>query len=288
MKLLLTGASGFLGWHVNRLLKDAYRIHGWYGQQPCDTAFGYAVDLSNAQAIEAAFLQINPQAVIHTAAISSIEQCEANEALAHQINVAASVQLAQLCAAAGIPFIFCSTDMVFDGKDDLYDEKSTTHSLNLYGAQKAMAEKQVLEVNAAAMVARLPLLLGLAPGKTGGVIAGLQRQWQNGAVARLFTNEYRSVAWATDVAQGFLLALQQHWTGIYHLGGPEVMNRYYLGCLIRDAFEMNGLQLQVITHEQMNIINRPARLALNSGRAMSRGYAPLHIPEALLSIKAGF
>jgi dTDP-4-dehydrorhamnose reductase len=287
MKLLLTGASGFLGWHIIRQLQNRYEIHGWQQTGKSDAAFTYQVDMGDAAAVATAFRQLKPQVVIHAAAISGIPRCSADESFSRRVNIDASAQLAQLCADANIPFIFCSTDMVFAGREEPYGETDAVSPLNIYGAQKAEAEAAVLRTYPQACVVRLPLLLGWAPGKTAGVVPDLWQSWQQQQPARLFTNEFRSVVWAADVVRGLEIVLQKQLSGILHLGGTAAVSRCELGLAIAQVFEMNSLQIIETTHMALGLTNRPSRVALDSKLAINQGFQPLPYKAALHHIKAG-
>jgi dTDP-4-dehydrorhamnose reductase len=287
MRLLLTGAGGFLAWHICGRIKPTVYLHGWYHQQAAHTPTCSRVDIGNPQAVEEDFIHYQPDAILHTAAISRIERVEENPALAEQINVEAPVLLARLCREKNIPFVFCSSDMVFNGKETAYTETDNTHPLNEYGNQKARAERLIMKSYPQSTIARLPLLLGMAPGSGAGLIPDMVQKNKEGASIELFTDEYRSTAWARDVADGLLLLLQQKKQGIWHLGGKEAMSRYELGLDIKKAFELEQLQIKPVTHAQKNVEKRPARAELNSKKTYAIGYDPLPVKKALELIRLG-
>ena len=72
------------------------------------------LDLADFSAVRAEFRRHRPRLVIHCAALSRSPQCEANPSLARQLNVEVTALLAELAAA--IPFVFLSSDLVFDGQ----------------------------------------------------------------------------------------------------------------------------------------------------------------------------
>ena len=80
--------------------------------------------------------------VIHCAALANTPTCEKNPALAHKLNVEVTSVLAEL--AADIPFVFFSTDLVFDGRAGNYDESAAVNPLSVYGKTKVDAERVVL------------------------------------------------------------------------------------------------------------------------------------------------
>src|SRR5206468_1060896 len=100
------------------------------------------LDLADLAAVRGRFRSDCPALVIHCAALTRTPECQANPALARKLNVEVTARLAEL--AADIPFIFFSTDMVFDGRTGNYDEYSPTNPLGVYAETKVEAEQIVL------------------------------------------------------------------------------------------------------------------------------------------------
>ena len=144
--LLITGISGFLG---NQFIKRAakkYKLVGTYHTnsvqfQGIET---YQLDLQNASSTKALMNQIKPDVLFHLAALSNPNFCEQNADLSLAINVLASERLAKICESKKIPFIFTSTDLVFDGQSGNYNIDSPTKAICLYGKHKRMAEEKIL------------------------------------------------------------------------------------------------------------------------------------------------
>lgn len=97
-KLLVTGASGFLGWNLCQLAKQEWDVYGTYFSHPgqiLDITM-LKVDLRDFQEIKRLFDDIKPAAVIHTAAQSSPNFCQNHPNESHSINVTASCNIAGL------------------------------------------------------------------------------------------------------------------------------------------------------------------------------------------------
>jgi len=72
-KLLITGASGFLGWNLCQVAARQWQVHGTYRTRPVDlpTVVSIQVDLLDGVQRRELFQQVQPDAVIHLAAQSS-------------------------------------------------------------------------------------------------------------------------------------------------------------------------------------------------------------------------
>ncbi|MEM1309066.1 MAG: SDR family oxidoreductase [Cyanobacteria bacterium P01_H01_bin.153] len=285
--LLITGASGLLGGHLCRQEKAGWQRWGTYHQQTVTTpqAKTLPLDLTAAESIQAVWEQVRPDAVIHTAALSQVGICQRQPDYSYQVNVAGTLALAQRCAQAQIPFIFTSTDLVFDGTAPPYSEGDRPCPINVYGEHKALAEAQILACYPAATICRLPLLVGAATPTAQSFVQPLLRAIAANTSQTLFTDEIRTPAAVNDVVQGLDLILEKAVTGIWHLGGCQRFNRYELGVLIAESFSVPITSLQPGLQASINLATpRPKDVSLNSQKAFDLGYAPQPLATALAAI----
>jgi dTDP-4-dehydrorhamnose reductase len=106
------------------------------------------VDLARPESVEAALLNLGPDAVVSAAAYTAVDQAENEAALAHNINAIGARALAQAAARLGIPVVHLSTDYVFDGRlARPYREDDPTGPLGVYGASKLEGERAVAAAN---------------------------------------------------------------------------------------------------------------------------------------------
>ena len=285
--LLITGASGFLGWYACRLLAQAWQIHGTYYTHPISLGTGtaYSLDLNDDDALQACWNAVKPDAVLHAAAISKVNHCQQDPDNTYRINVNVAVSLAKRCAAASIPFLFTSTDQVFDGTQAPYVERDHPNPVNYYGKQKAIAEAQILATYPDATICRLPLLYGAATPTANCFLQGFLEAIAAGKTLTLFTDEVRTPAEVTDVVQSLSLVLEQGITGILNLGGPQRLNRYEFGLIMADAFNLSTATMTPCLQSSVNLpAPRPKDVSLNSQLAFSLGYTPRTADVALRAI----
>ena len=219
----ITGAGGLIG---------SYLVQSAPVFAPDATVRGLTravLDLSSTSAVREEFRRQNPQLVIHCAALSKSPECEANPALARKVNVEATALLAEL--AAGIPLIFLSTDLVFDGRTGNYDESAPVNPLSVYADTKVAAEQIVLG-NPRHTVLRLSLNGGTSPTGDRGFNELMRRAWQSGTLLRLFTDEFRSPMPAAVTARAIWDLAAHEEPGLYHLAGSERLSRWQIGQLL--------------------------------------------------------
>jgi dTDP-4-dehydrorhamnose reductase len=286
-KLLVTGASGFLGWNLCHQARSNWQVYGTYQTNPVEiTQINfYKLNLLDFGSLQQLFSQIKPDAVIHTAAASKPNFCQLNPDLSYEINVNASVNIARLCAQNNIPCVFTSTDLVFDGKNPPYSENDAVSPISYYGEQKVAAEQKMLEIYPDTAICRMPLMFGIPSPVAASFIQGFIANLQQGKELTLFTDEIRTPVSGGTAASGLLLALEKRVKGILHLGGIERISRYNFGLLLAEVL---GLSIDLIKPCLQQDVFMPAPrspdTSLDSSKAFSLGYSPLSIKDELIAI----
>jgi dTDP-4-dehydrorhamnose reductase len=285
--LLVTGASGFLGWHVTQLATQTWRVYGTWRSRSVSLpgVTPIQVNLTDFSAMKAVFQDLNPDAVIHLAAQSSANVCETQPEAAYALNVVASWNLAGLCADLAIPCVFTSTDLVFDGRHAPYRETDPVSPLNRYGEQKVLAETGMLERYPQAAICRLPLLFGDVPPHATSFLQPFIQTLREGKELRLFVDEFRTPVSGATAAQGLLLALAKVQDRL-HLGGKERLSRYEFGRLMVEVLGLPATGISPCRQQDIKMAApRPADVSLDSSKAFSLGYQTLSVRTELTALK---
>ena len=144
------------------------------------------------------------------------------------MNVEVTKLLAEL--AADIPFVFFSTDLVFDGRKGNYVETDALNPLHVYGETKAAAEQIVLK-NPRHIVVRTSLNGGVSRAGNRGFNEQLRLAWQAGREMKLFTDEFRCPIRRRNGAGG-LGTGEKKCAGLFHVAGAEKLSRWQIGQLL--------------------------------------------------------
>ena len=268
-KLLVTGASGLLGRRICREATQLYDVHGisFKNDIVIPKATIRKADLTSFEETAKLFKNIRPAAVIHTAAASNPNYCQIHNQVARKINIGVTVNLAKLCAEDNIPFVFTSSDLVFNGRAAPYNENDPASPISVYGEHKAEAENGVLAAWPEAAVARMPLLYDSDSSVSRNFYPQMVQAMQTGQKLHLFTDEHRT---PLSVRTGALALLKVvgNISGLIHLGGPERISRYDFGRLIASVMQLSPAQLIPCLRSDVPMAApRPRDVSLDSAKA---------------------
>lgn len=134
MRILLTGAAGMLGSAVIPELSKDYEVI------PTDIQPGMRY-LDVRDTIEVIHAVWDTDLVVHMAALTDLEYCEANPKEAYKTNVIGTINVAQTCNTLNVPMVYIGTAGIFDGtKATPYIETDIPNPINIYGKTKYEGE----------------------------------------------------------------------------------------------------------------------------------------------------
>lgn len=287
MKILITGISGFVGWHVNLLDRKDHEIFGTYHSTPVEfpNVRTIQVDLEKKKEVDKVLNEIRPEAILHLAALSNPNTCAKNPSLSRKANVLATQHILEWCVKEKCRLIFASTDLVFDGLNPTYKEDATCHPVNVYGEHKLEAEQMIMQKMPGAAIARLPLMYGL-PENEKGYLSNWVGRLKRGEVVHAFTDEFRTQVWALDALKGMLLLAEQGAMGIYHLGGKSVFSRFDFIVKVAKALSLDSKLVHPSKQVEVQMpAQRPPDVSLDSEKAFALGYQPIQLRDFLERVK---
>ena len=285
-KLMVTGYGGFVAGSVvwQALRDEQWEVCALSLVEPSEERDRFRCiqfDLCDAAALAAAFKQVQPDAVIHTAALADIDFCEAHREEAERVNVGVTKELSQLCAGQGAKLIFCSTDSVFDGTKGTYSEEDEPHAVNFYADTKIRSEAIVREEAPGSVVTRLSLVMGLPVlGSGNSFLAKMMRALQDNQPVKFPKNEIRTPVDVITLGRAFLELAANPFTGTLHLAGNTRLNRYDMACRIAERMGYSrDLVVATDSNAMIGRAPRPNDASLDNTKARR----VLHTPMRSLS-----
>lgn len=221
MRLLVTGGThGYLGQHVVAAA----------GGHDVIAVGSAAADLRDRGAVHELIARHRPDAIVHTAYVQGD----------WDVTAAGAAHVALAAAAHSARLVLVSSDVVFSGADQHYDEAAPPDPITAYGAAKAAAETVALAVCADVVVARTSLILGDGASPHERLVHALC----GGADGVLFEDERRCPVHVADLAAALVELAAGAVQGVLHVAGADAMSRLDLGRLIahRDGLDADLLR----------------------------------------------
>jgi dTDP-4-dehydrorhamnose reductase len=284
MRILITGASGLLGLNVALELCREHTVFGTVNQHALYTdAFTVLqTDLLAPGALESLFEQTRPDWVIHCAALANLEACEADPALASQLNTELPHRLAQLCSETrrdvtrgGARLVHISTDAVFDGARGNYTEMDAPNPLGVYARTKLEAEWAVADADPEAIIARVNLFGWSMSGRRS-LAEFFFNNLSAGKQVMGFTDVIFCPLLVNDIAHILEKMLARGLCGVYHTVGSEPLSKYEFGVRLAERFGLDaGLITPTSVHRGGLSAARAPNLYLRTDKLTSALGAPL-------------
>ena len=264
MKILVTGANGFLGRSLLALEGEVEWVGCGRREASVASAPYFQVELADRDAVAELVTRERPDWVINAAAMTNVDQCESDTEEARQAYVGLVENLATICGDAGMGLVQISTDYVFDGENGPYAEGDQTRPLSRYGELK-LAGEQVLASLERALVVRTLWLYGYVPETGPNFITWSLETLSAGGVLRVFADQWGNPTYVHDLARALLELCRREAQGLFHMGGSTFMTRYELALELARFFDLDsGLIEPVPTREAGLKAVRPLRSGLRT------------------------
>ena len=263
MRILLTGATGQVGWQLANLLRDTHELIAPDRR---------ALDLSSPSRLREAVRAMRPDLIINPGAYTAVDKAEAEEPLARTINAEAPAVLAEEARRLGVPLIHFSTDYVFDGSArEPYSEDDATAPLNAYGRTKLAGEHAI----AASGCIHLILRTSWVYSRRGrNFLLTIERLARERPRLTIVADQAGTPNWARDLARATALLAGRprdelsRKSGIYHLSsrGQTTWHGFALAIVESMRLKSPPVVAPISTSEYPTAAARPSYAVLDASK----------------------
>jgi len=282
MKILITGAFGQLGSALSRRLENDHTVFRTGRSIPAGQT-GMVLDIQNKMMIQNVIKVTAPDVIIHAAAMTHVDGCEQNPALAREINIA-GVQ--HVCESFSGKIVHLSTDYVFDGTRGPYSELDDINPISTYGETKLASERILESHDANHLIIRGNVIYDFAKHTQASFLNWVVNSLKNKETIRVVDDQFNNPTWTESMADVLALAIHADLTGLWHWGDADVLNRFEFAKQIATKFELDSKLIQPITTEELNQdAPRPLKSGLKPDKlAHELAIVPPSIDDCLTAI----
>lgn len=286
MRILVTGGAGFVGRKIAREFTSeghdvAVTVHE--NDPNLHSCHKINVDIRDENAVVDSHTSFEPELTIHAAALADADACEQRPELARQINVGGTENIIRACEQTGSTLAFMSSSFVFSGGSDSFEEGDSRSPINVYGETKVSAENKVQNSASRSLIIRTDQPYGWSeqwqsPTMVEWVLGELSRK----TTVPVFDDWWNCPIYVWDLVAAVRKLISSGCTGVYHVVGPEYINRFEWARLIAEEFGHNPERIERASfHESSLPARRPnSQLSIEKLKAET-GLHPKRPKEAV-------
>lgn len=244
-RVLITGGSGLLALNWACCMRESHKVilarhsrkiklHG----TRCA-----ALDLESIAALTRDLELLRPDLMVHTAGLTSVDQCEQQPDRAMHLNAALAMHIASACRQLNIKLIHISTDHLFAGHKAYNTESDPPSPLNVYARTKLQAEQWVVRENPDAIIVRTNFF-GWGHHYRQSMSDWILASLRNGRTLSMFDDVYFTPLLADQLAQTVHLLAERNVAGIYHVAADERLSKYDFALRLARVFGMPEALIQ--------------------------------------------
>lgn len=266
-RVMITGSNGLLGQKLVILLSRGTDYELLLTSKHEHSVFDEDVpyrqlDVANRNDVRRIVDDFQPEIIINTAAVTNVDLCETERALAWNVNVVGTENLSIAAKFVGAHIIHLSTDYVFDGKNGPYDEDARPGPLSYYGRTKLASENVLRMSGIPFTIVRTMILYGVATQMKLNFALWLIQELEREKQLRIVDDQYGNPTLADDLAYAILKIITFERDGVFHISGPDLLNRYDYAVKLAKFF---GFDKKLVVPTKTMALKQPAPRPLRSG-----------------------
>ena len=290
VKVVVTGSNGLLGQSLINLLlkeKDVYKVIGFSrgeNRSGRDDFSYVSIDITNEKNLKEILLEIEPNFIINTAAMTQVDDCEVDKKACDLLNVSVVEWLAEISDNINAHLIHLSTDFIFDGIKGNYKETDVPNPLSYYGLSKLKSEEVLINSKIDYTILRTILVFGKVYDMSrSNIVLWVKSMLEKGKEITIVNDQYRSPTYVEDLALTCKIAMDKRARGIYNISSNELLSVYEIVQQIADVFLLDKKLIKPISSSTLNqTALRPAKTGFDLSKTNRvLGFYPESFKESL-------
>ncbi|HSZ72490.1 MAG TPA: SDR family oxidoreductase, partial [Cytophagaceae bacterium] len=243
-----------------------------------------SLDITNRHDVQQVLVTYKPDAVIHTAAMTNVDQCEGDHQGCDELNVHAVQYIAEACDQLKIYLVHLSTDFIFNGEKGPLTEEEQPDPISYYGESKLKAEQIVQKMHGKWSILRTVLVFGIvADMSRSNIVLWVKNNLEQKKKIKVVNDQWRTPTLAEDLAMGCLLAVEKEAQGVYNISGADLLTPYDIAQRTAAFFKLDA---SLIEETDSSTFKQPARRPLKTGFIIDKakrdlGYKPHSFEEGI-------
>ncbi|MDP7525726.1 MAG: sugar nucleotide-binding protein [Dehalococcoidales bacterium] len=275
-KIVITGPRGYVASELsNHIQSKGHVVIGLnidYTSAESSPEKPNRIDITDRDDIRTALSRIRPDIVIHTAALSNLNQCQTNQELAFQVNVEGTRNIIQWIQDNDqkIKLVFMSSDYVFDGEKGDYTEDDVTDPSTFYGKTKNISENDITTGLENYIICRSAAIYGRGGNFFNFVFDAITREQEFEVFSDVqFTPTY--IDYFLDCLEKLI---ELDFRGLIHVAGREKVSRYQFAAQLAEVLGKSTDSLKPATQPPGGLISKDSSLNSEYARKLLGNYSP--------------
>ena len=252
-KILLTGAEGQLGNFLFYKLNKFFNVFS-SSRNGNNKSEINKLDITDSAEVKKNINLFNPNIIINCAAMTNVDLCEQNKSLCYDVNVNGLKNLIRN-SDINTKIIHISTDYVYDGNSNLYEEKSIPNPINYYGKTKLEAENILIGSRRSYIIIRPNTLYSL---KGENFFTWVYNSLTNNRKINVVDDQVSNPSFVPSLASSIIDIILMDGEGLYHHGSKDNITRYDFAIAIAKKFNFNDDLIKKTNTKTLNqVASRP-------------------------------
>lgn len=256
-KVAITGLTGVLGTYLVEPISQKSQVIELFHTQPTNNPLvsnQHIYNLLDSESVTRALDATKPDCVVHLAAMTHIDSCQLDarhgkDGVVWKTNVGGTKSIVDWVAKNDAYLILASTEAIFDGTLQNYDESAAPNPISWYGETKAAAEKVVLDSHCRASIIRAVIAYAVDDNPNT-FFGALKQPLQQNKKLTVVSDHFITPTYIPDITRVVNSLIDQELTGIFHLTPQKILTPLRFAEMIAAKYRYDSKLISEVTLEQ--------------------------------------